>query len=599
MARVAAVLVAFAAAAFGQIQLGDNTKLSTSGSLGFGYSGLSGNYFPSSHSTGLNASGTLTGSYYNPNFLSFSMQPYYARGQESSGASSISNSKGFSSTANFFSGSRFPGSISYGRDYDTTSQYSLPGTGSLFQTGSGSAFAIGWGAHFSGLPTLSVNYGLNNSNGEVLGTQNWNQNSSRIFRLSSNYKFRGWTMNGSLDRASFSSTMPDFFTGEARSGESSSRSYDVSATHNLPLDGSFSLSWFRNEYGADTSNQYSTNNTMVSASVRPLASLSIAGTARYLTNLSGALVQDYFSGVPGQAVMTNSDSHSYSFDLSAGYTIARRVQLQAYANRNMQTFLGQSYDSTQYGGTVNFNSYRPLFGLMTVSFGVNDTANKFGNQGAGLVASVAARRRIGTWETDLDFSYYQNVQTVVAIYTTSSYNYGATVRRRLSDTVKLTAAFRGAHSGLSRQAGSGNHSENLNTNLSWRRYSLGAYYSQAAGKSVFSSSGMLVPTSIAPLITEDYIMFSGKSYGFSGSTVLFRRLVLSGGYGNSLNNTTSNLRWSEFSGNNYNGRVDFRTRKLIFRGGFVRVEQGVGASSAAPAMLNSYYFTISRWFKFF
>ena len=55
-----------AAPAWAQIEVGQNTSLTLSGDLGFGYEGDYGNQQVSSHSTALNGDAVLQGYYYNP-----------------------------------------------------------------------------------------------------------------------------------------------------------------------------------------------------------------------------------------------------------------------------------------------------------------------------------------------------------------------------------------------------------------------------------------------------------------------------------------------------------------------------------------------------
>src|ERR1041385_2738126 len=89
----AVLLLAFPASA--QLELGDNTNLNLSGDVSFGYSGSFGESIASGHGIGVGGQGQLTGSYYNPNFLAFRMEPYYNRSQNNSSFQSINNTSGF------------------------------------------------------------------------------------------------------------------------------------------------------------------------------------------------------------------------------------------------------------------------------------------------------------------------------------------------------------------------------------------------------------------------------------------------------------------------------------------------------------------------
>ena len=75
----------------------------------------------------------------------------------------------------------------------------------------------------------------------------------------------------------------------------------------------------------------------------------------------------------------------------------------------------------------------------------------------------------------------KNVQTVLVIYTTSSYNWVTNVRRRLANQTYLSGGYGGAHSGLSQSAGFSSSSERASGALTWRTFNLNGYYSKADG----------------------------------------------------------------------------------------------------------------------
>jgi len=103
-----------------QLEIGDNLQMNMNGSLGFGYGGSFGDPGASSHSLSMTGSGTMLGSYYDPNFVSFTVQPYYDRNQSNSASQSIFNESGVTASANFFGGSHFPGYVGYGRNFNSS-----------------------------------------------------------------------------------------------------------------------------------------------------------------------------------------------------------------------------------------------------------------------------------------------------------------------------------------------------------------------------------------------------------------------------------------------------------------------------------------------
>ena len=139
-ALVLAALAVWLSPAAAQVTVGDNVKLSSGGNLSLGYSGTSGNRDASNHSLDLGGQGWMRGFYYKPQFISFDFQPFYHRSQSDSIYQSITNGSGFTANTNIFSGSRFPGSISYGRTYDSTGQFGVPGISGIAAHGNGDSF---------------------------------------------------------------------------------------------------------------------------------------------------------------------------------------------------------------------------------------------------------------------------------------------------------------------------------------------------------------------------------------------------------------------------------------------------------------------------
>ena len=134
-----------AAPAWAQVEVGQNTSLSLSGDLGFGYDGEYGNQTGSSHGTSLNGDAVLQGYYYNPKFVSFFVDPIYNRSQANSGQGSITDASSINVGVNIFSGSHFPGSISFGEGFDSSGIYGFGTTPGLTTTsGKSHSFGIGW-----------------------------------------------------------------------------------------------------------------------------------------------------------------------------------------------------------------------------------------------------------------------------------------------------------------------------------------------------------------------------------------------------------------------------------------------------------------------
>src|ERR1700758_1085161 len=80
-----------------QMQIGEDWKFNLNGNLGYTYNGSIDNGV-SGHSMGFTGDATLRGSFYNPNFLNFTVQPYYGRAQSNNVFGSLTNGGGVSGT---------------------------------------------------------------------------------------------------------------------------------------------------------------------------------------------------------------------------------------------------------------------------------------------------------------------------------------------------------------------------------------------------------------------------------------------------------------------------------------------------------------------
>jgi len=602
-ARNAALIVVLlcASAAWAQLEVGENLSMNLNGTVGFGYAGGSGTYTGSNHSTNVNGYGTLSGSYYHPNFLSFTVQPRYNRSQNNSVSQSIFNSSGVVATTNIFSGSRFPGSVSFSKDYNSTGEFGFPGMAALTTNGSAQSFSVIWGAYLPNLPSLTAAFSKNSNSSTVLGTNTETESSFRNFNLTSQYALAGFNLNGFYNRQNSFTSFPTFLGAEKGWSDGTSSSYGVSAAHRLPLSGSFGIGWSRTTYSSESGGRgpSSTDNANASVTLAPLRRLTVSGNVRYIGNLIGALEQEINAGGTPVFLEQDNSSRSLVFNSVAYYSVGRGLSFMGHVNHREQFYGGEHFADTQYGGTVNYKYARPLFGLLYFSFGLVDNVTQEGNTNLGFVSNVGMTRRFGRWETNADFSYSHNVQTLIAVYNTSSYTYGTFVRRRLNLNTFWHGSFRGMHSGLTQYDGAGNRSETVSTGLTWRRYGLNAAYSQSEGRSVLTSSGLLDPNPLAGLFSDKVVLYNGRSYTLSATATPIRRLVLTANYSKVRSDTKGPSLASTNLGDRFTSQLEYKLRKLSLRGGFTRMDQEISASGAPPSMVNSYYFGISRWFNIF
>ena len=109
--RIAGLLfLAILPIASAQLQLGENLRMKAGGLMTAGYSGDYGDsaQIQSDHGIDFGFNGNVTGSYYNPNFISFSVTPYYNQSRADSDFQSITGASGVTATARSLHGQSFP-----------------------------------------------------------------------------------------------------------------------------------------------------------------------------------------------------------------------------------------------------------------------------------------------------------------------------------------------------------------------------------------------------------------------------------------------------------------------------------------------------------
>ncbi|MGA7423964.1 MAG: hypothetical protein WBW77_14875, partial [Candidatus Sulfotelmatobacter sp.] len=111
---VVLLIVAMAPRTDAQVNMGD-ASMHLTGMLDGGYSADYSNIANSDHNNIGAGVADLSGSYYNPNFLGFDISPFYNQSRLNSEFQSITAASGVNATAAIFSGSNFPGTISYSK----------------------------------------------------------------------------------------------------------------------------------------------------------------------------------------------------------------------------------------------------------------------------------------------------------------------------------------------------------------------------------------------------------------------------------------------------------------------------------------------------
>lgn len=584
-----------------QLKVGDDFSSTLNGYLGIGYSGSWDNQ-GTGHGLYNSAAGQWAGYYYNPNFLSFAVRPYYNRNQDNGSFGSVLRDTGVDLSTNWFGGSHFPGTIAFSKAFTNGSQYGLPTTVGLSSDTSTRDFSISWSELVPDYPSLTATFSDSATSSTLLGETGTTDTASRTYSLLSNYKIDGWQLLGFLNHQHIGLTLPLFLSPDNSRTDSTNTSYGISAAHRLPFSGMFQADYNRSNYASDTETYRNHGNTDTAdaiASFQPAEKFTIYGQVRYTGNLIGALQQSLVTS--GAIPFTTSDetSHGLLLRTYGTYNLGHGFNLIGYGSRQTQTFAGTDYHNNQIGGTLTYNYARPLFGLLYFSFGMVNNATNDGGGNLGFVGNIALKRRFGEWQLDSDFSYSQNAQTIITSYTASTYSYGAMIRRDFGVDTHWNASYRGLQSGLTRFDGYGNRSDTFLTNFRRGRYALSGSYSQSHGTAVLSTTGVLTPTPVAPLISPNQVVYDAKAYGVGLGVVPIRRLIINVNWYRVRSHTLTAELSSPNDSERYYGQMEYRVRKLSFRAGYWRVHQSIGASSLLPVTDNTYYFNISRWFDLF
>jgi hypothetical protein len=585
-----------------QIKTGEVSS-NLSGTASTGFAATYGNLTSSSHSWVVGGNADYSGSFYNPNFLSFNGSVYLNQSRANSNFQSISNASGFNLSSNIFSGSHFPGSISLSKAYNSEGNYAVPGLANFVTHGDSDTVGINWSENVPGAPSLSAGFQLGSSNYSVYGTNNAGKNKFHSFNLSSAYRLAGFSTGAYYSTGAGQSLIPQFVSGQSMAKlHSGNSSYGFNVSHQLPLRGSFSSGFNRSDYsssylGSSSTGAIDTVNT--NAAVRPTDKLSISASANYSDNLSGQLIQSVVAAggvVPG----INSNQSSDSLDLMtvASYTFRPNLQGSGFAERRTQSFLGQNYGVNSYGGSATYG-HTVLDGNLNAALTVTDnTTDNTGENTMGLSTNANYSTQLLGWRINGSFGYAQNVQTLLITYMNSFYNYSGNATKRWG-RFSLGAGANASRTGLTQQAGTLSSSQSYNASLSYSPVlTATGSYSKSNGQALVTGAG-LVPIS-PPIVPSSLIsLYGGNSYSFGLASSPVKKLTIAATYAKSSTNMANSTASSSNQNSQYNALIQYQIRKMTFNSGYARLQQGFSQSGTKPEVISSYYMGISRWFNFF
>ncbi len=408
-AILAAGLMALAIAvpAQAQLQLGNDVSMKANGNISFGYTADYSSLVGSDHSLNPSGNGDLSGYYYSPGFVSFDVQPFYNESRNNSTYQSIFQSSGVNGGASIFSGSHFPGTVSYSKIYNSEGGLSVPGVGNLTTKGNSGNLTLGWGIQLPDYPKVSFQFLDGDNSSTVFGADQPNLFHTRTFGTQVTDTLAGFNLSGGYQYNKVHAVTPEFLAGEGpTTSDSSGNSVNLGVGHALPFRGSFSTSVNRSEFNSqDNSGGDSFNGTIDTVNAgtgfQPVRDLELGATAQYTNNLTGMLYQSYIAaGVALPASLLNYSTHSIDVNGHANYMLpSLHVTLMANADHRQQTVLGTELSADTFNETVTYgNDF--LGGFINATSGVTQTTVNVtsGASTLGLFDSISYQRKVQQME---------------------------------------------------------------------------------------------------------------------------------------------------------------------------------------------------------
>lgn len=559
----------------------------------------------SDHNWTIGGIANYTGSFYSPNFLSFNASLYLNQSRANSNFQSISNASGVNASANIFGGSRFPGSVSYTKAYNSDGNYAVPGLANYVTHGNNDTFGVNWSENLPDAPSFSAGFQMGNSQYSVYGTNDQGQDAFHSLNLHSGYRLAGFNMAAYYSTGGSHALIPEVVSGQQDTEtRSDTTAYGFNVSHRLPMQGSISAAinrsdWDSNFLGSSSTGTIDTINTL--AAVHPTEKLSLSASANYSDNLDGQLVQSIVAAggvVPG--INSNETSNSLDLMAVASYTPATNLQTSVYTERRTQYFLGENYGVESYGASSSY-AHPLLDGNFNAALTVTEnTSDQTGEDTLGFSTTENFSDEFLGWKVTESFGYAQNVQTLLVTDMNSFYNYSGNARRRWGK-LNFSAGAGASRTALTQEAGTANTSQSYSASLGYGAViTANGSYSKASGQALATGAGLVPITGPTPILPANLVsLFGGDSYSFALSSTPMKSLILTAAYAKSTSNISSNGASSMNENDEYNALIQYQHRKLSFNSGFARLGQGFSGSGTPPEVISSFYIGVSRWFNFF
>lgn len=585
-----------------QPNVSDNLNLGMDGDLSVGYSDAFGNQAPSLGTLNVGGAANLKGYYYDPKFLSFTASPYYNQSRLNSNYNSVFDASGVTASAQLFTGSHTPGSVSYSWAYNQEGQVGLPDGVTYRTNGSGQSLGLGWGVAFPSYPSFDVGYSFGSSSSHILGTDVIGDNDYHTLTLGSGYEFKGFLLSATFLDNHLNEDLPDAVDpSQIFKVDTTQRSTQVNVAHRIMFNGNAHGSFNRTEYTSDFGDrpfQETFDHVDASANMSPVHRLTVGANVGYTENLAALLLEPVLPSSPG-AISSTAGLSSSSVDVSeiASYAATQQLNFQGWFDQRRQDIFGYDLTSQLYSGGANY-SRGFLGGTLGLYGGLSWYNTNAGSATQmGTTDSITYSRRVQAWTTSGSFHYSRNVQTAIAAFTQSGYGYSLGLNRSFHGW-RWSFSGTGSHNSLDAPNTSAIFAQNYSGSITAKRLSFFGNYARSSGNAVQIGTGLVTtpnPSIVPPALL---LLYGGDSYSFGASFHPTGRLNISSNYLHTDYTTRNDKLSSENRIKQADVLGDYFYRQMHFVAGYSYLYQAVG-TAGTPANFQTIFVGVTRHFDFF
>lgn len=609
------VMTLAASYALAQLQVGENTTLKLSGAAGFGWNGV----YDGNDVNGMSYGGSanLSGDYYDPRFLNWTINPFVNQSRVNSNYNSITSASGVNAQANFLSSSRTPVQFSYAFDRDASGTFNVPGsTGSYETVGKGQAIGISASYLPEDWPSIQGTFSHSGSDFEVVGNPGSGQSHATAFGLSSGYDLWGTNLFGMFNMNFLNTETPRFDEpGTLLKTDGHEYSLQFGANRRLNSWTNGSVNYGRSHVTSHYQGQQvdgTFNNVSTLLSAQPNRRLSLSFHMNYSSNLSTQVLASLLTGnssqQPGQGPQGFSFTSNYlTYGATAGYRFTPTLNASAFVSRQRQGEPGMpDTESTTTGTNVTW-SHRLLGGTLGAAYGLgysfapirvaNQQEREQSFVGHSLSASYS--RKVLGFRASASGSYNRSLTTWLVGYTQWNYVTSGSLSRTVGKS-SITGSVSYNHAKVDGLSWSDSSSESYSLSISHRGLGLGGHYGRSNGMGLQVGNNILPNPSPGPL-PQFLLLFKGQSYGGAISYTPRKRWVMSGSYTKLNYDSQSPSSNSRNTSEQFYFTSQYHFRQMWFTGGVSRITQGfgIGTGPVTPATIETVYFGVTRRFDFF